>query len=64
MMMFVYSAMKKSAHRKPEYSTWKPATSSDSLSGRSNGARFVSASARDEIDHESDRLDEHEPDAV
>src|SRR5690606_28362663 len=28
-----------------EYSTMKPATSSDSASGRSNGGRFVSASA-------------------
>jgi hypothetical protein len=25
------------------YSVWKPATSSDSASGRSNGSRFVSA---------------------
>src|SRR5581483_9526610 len=29
--------------RKPLYSVWKPATSSDSASGRSKGARLVSA---------------------
>jgi hypothetical protein len=28
----------------PEYSVWKPATSSDSISGRSNGARLLDAS--------------------
>src|SRR4028118_958860 len=38
-----YSAMKKSDQRIPEYSVWKPATSSDSASGRSNGARLFSA---------------------
>jgi hypothetical protein len=27
----------------PEYSVWKPATSSDSASGKSNGARLFSA---------------------
>ena len=40
-----YSDRKKTAHRIPEYSVRKPATSSDSASGRSNGFRFVSASA-------------------
>src|SRR5438034_5804738 len=40
-----YSAMKKRAHLKPEYSVWYPATNSDSASGRSNGARLVSPSA-------------------
>src|SRR5580765_3431047 len=40
-----YSPRKNSAHFMLEYSVWKPATSSDSASGRSNGARFVSASA-------------------
>ncbi len=39
-----YSARKKIEKRMPEYSVWNPATSSDSASGRSNGARFVSAS--------------------
>src|SRR6201998_4951310 len=38
-----YSARKNSDQRKPEYSVWKPAVSSDSASGRSNGARLVSA---------------------
>src|SRR5271167_670954 len=38
-----YSARKNSDQRKPLYSVWKPATSSDSASGRSNGARLVSA---------------------
>src|SRR5271165_5160868 len=38
-----YSARKKSDQRNPLYSVWKPATSSDSASGRSNGARLVSA---------------------
>jgi hypothetical protein len=37
--------MKKSRFRMPEYSVAKPATSSDSASGRSNGVRFPSASA-------------------
>ena len=41
--MFAYSPRKKSAHFIPEYSVWKPATSSDSASGRSNGLRLVSA---------------------
>lgn len=39
-----YSASIITAHRKPEYSVWKPATNSDSASGRSNGARLLSAS--------------------
>ena len=38
-----YSSMKKKDQRMPEYSVMKPATSSDSASGRSKGARFVSA---------------------
>jgi len=38
-----YSARKKIAQRIPEYSVRKPATSSDSASGRSKGLRFVSA---------------------
>ena len=41
--MLAYSARKKNANRIPEYSVWKPATSSCSASGRSNGARLVSA---------------------
>jgi hypothetical protein len=40
-----YSPRKNSAHFMLEYSVWNPATSSDSASGRSNGARLVSASA-------------------
>src|SRR5947207_11587526 len=38
-----YSARKNSDQRKPLYSVWKPATNSDSASGRSKGARLVSA---------------------
>src|SRR6266571_2936132 len=44
-IMLVYSAMKNIANLKLAYSVWKPATSSDSASGKSNGARFVSATA-------------------
>src|ERR687893_608770 len=40
--MFTYSARKNSANFNDEYSVWKPPTSSDSASGRSNGARLVS----------------------
>jgi len=39
-----YSAKKNKANPILEYSTLKPDTNSDSASGRSNGARFVSAS--------------------
>ena len=41
--MLVYSARKNSDQRKPLYSVMKPATSSLSASGRSKGARLVSA---------------------
>src|SRR5450759_1631265 len=41
--MAEYSARKNSDQRKPLYSVWNPATSSDSASGRSKGARLVSA---------------------
>ena len=37
------SVMKKSMCLEPEYSVKKPATSSDSLSGRSKGTRLLSA---------------------
>src|SRR5579871_1043763 len=40
-----YSAMKNMANLKLAYSVWKPATSSDSASARSKGARLVSATA-------------------
>src|SRR5664279_2945224 len=40
--MLMYSARKNIANLKDEYSVWKPPTSSDSASGRSNGARLVS----------------------
>src|SRR5579883_448385 len=43
---FIYSARKKSRKGPEEYSTKKPATSSDSASNRSKGGRWVSA--RDE----------------
>src|SRR3989338_8551298 len=41
--MLAYSAKKKIANAIPEYSTWNPATISDSPSATSNGARLVSA---------------------
>src|SRR5690606_14661998 len=41
--MFAYSVRKNTANGAPEYSTWKPATISDSPSATSNGARLVSA---------------------
>ena len=41
--MLAYSARKKTAKAMPEYSTWKPATISDSPSATSKGARLVSA---------------------
>src|SRR5690606_33540207 len=44
-MMLAYSARKNTAKAMPEYSTWKPATISDSPSATSNGARLVSATA-------------------
>ena len=40
----VITDKKKTEKAAPEYSTWKPATISDSPSATSNGARFVSAS--------------------
>src|SRR4051794_20354478 len=43
--METYSPRKKSRNGVDPYSTWKPATSSDSASTRSNGGRLVSASA-------------------
>src|SRR3954470_8997499 len=43
-MTFIYSARKNSRNGPEEYSTKKPATSSDSASSRSNGGRWVSAS--------------------
>ena len=44
-MMAMYSPSWNSRYGADEYSTMKPATSSDSASGRSKGGRFVSASA-------------------
>ena len=41
--ILLYSAKKNKANVIAEYSTLKPATSSASASGRSNGARLVSA---------------------
>ena len=43
--MAMYSPRKNSRNGVEEYSTVKPATSSDSASTRSNGGRLVSASA-------------------
>ncbi len=42
-IMFMYSARKNTANATPEYSTWNPATISDSPSAMSNGWRLVSA---------------------
>src|SRR5262244_3595989 len=42
-IMLAYSARKNSANRIPLYSVWNPPVSSCSASGKSNGARFVSA---------------------
>src|SRR5437879_13004703 len=42
-IMLAYSPRKNSAKGMPEYSTWNPATISDSPSATSNGARVVSA---------------------
>ena len=42
-IMLAYSPRKNSAKGIPEYSTWNPATISDSPSATSNGARLVSA---------------------
>src|SRR5712691_356409 len=42
-MRLMYSAVWKRPQRMPPYSVWKPATSSVSASGRSNGGRLVSA---------------------
>src|SRR5580658_9389571 len=44
-IMLAYSAMKNDANFMLLYSVWKPATSSFSASGRSNGTRLVSAKA-------------------
>src|SRR5919199_2112995 len=44
-IMLMYSARKNSANLIDEYSVWNPPTSSDSASGRSNGARLVSPTA-------------------
>src|SRR5262249_691267 len=44
-IMFMYSPRKNSPHFMLEYSVWNPATSSASASGRSKGARLVSANA-------------------
>ena len=41
--MLAYSAKKNNTNPTAEYSTWYPATSSDSASGRSKGTLFVSA---------------------
>src|SRR5450755_4900229 len=42
-IMAEYSAKKNKDQRKPLYSVWNPAVNSDSASGRSKGARLVSA---------------------
>ena len=57
-IMLAYSAMKKEANFMLLYSVWKPATSSFSASGRSNGMRLVSANAGDQENDEADDLRE------
>src|SRR5580704_4779984 len=42
-IMAAYSPSMNNDQRSPLYSVWKPAVSSDSASGRSKGARLVSA---------------------
>src|SRR6516164_7073928 len=42
-IMAAYSPSMNKDQRRPLYSVWKPAVSSDSASGRSKGARLVSA---------------------
>src|SRR5580658_9144926 len=42
-IMAEYSARKNKDQRNPLYSVWNPAVSADSASGRSKGARLVSA---------------------
>src|SRR5579863_6270128 len=42
-IMAEYSARKNNDQRKPLYSVWNPAVSSDSASAKSKGARLVSA---------------------
>src|SRR3979490_1781201 len=42
-IILAYSQRKNSAKGRPEYSTWNPATISDSPSATSKGARLVSA---------------------
>src|SRR5579863_8453814 len=42
-IMAEYSARKNNDQRNPLYSVWNPAVSSDSASGKSKGARLVSA---------------------
>src|SRR3712207_7158464 len=48
-IMLMYSARKNRANLNDEYSVWKPPTSSDSASGRSNGARFRSEEHTSEL---------------
>ena len=43
--IFMYSARKNIAKRKPEYSVWKPPTNSCSASTKSKGALLTSATA-------------------
>ena len=57
-IMLAYSAMKNAANFMLLYSVWKPATSSFSASGRSNGTRLVSANAGDQENDEADDLRE------
>ena len=63
-----YSARKNNDQRKPLYSVWNPAVNSDSASGRSKGARLVSATmamAKMTKRDQSERKEfEDEPDAL
>jgi len=51
----VYSAKVENPNFMPEYSVWKPATSSGPASGRSKGVRFVSSEAAGGVDKEPDK---------
>src|SRR5688572_18533672 len=60
-IMLAYSPRKNRPKVMAEYSVWKPATSSASDIGRSNGVRLVSAKGRDEEDDEHRQERQPEP---
>ena len=62
--MLMYSARKNSANFSDEYSVWKPATSSLSASGRSNGRPVGLADHRGDVDDERGQQDQRVPDRL